>query len=256
MAGGRPHVVDTLAVESTGANAVIVGGTVGASSGTGGLKGGTISDSVGSMATIRAGGIGIASQAALDLITAASTTQFARIAAGTAFQVPRMNATATAWEFASVSSTLLPVSSSSGTDTTSTATTVATCAITGLTALDSLYVVLSQFSETQNTAVPLIYNSTDSVTINATNAGANMSTGVYNVESYLIRRDQSSTTKIASGGLVYLAATGVTTNALNGNVSTFTTAWTGSWTLGLRHGGVTAGGTYHYSWAVYRILGQ
>jgi hypothetical protein len=60
----------------------------------------SVSDSVGSMATIRAGGIGIASQTALDLITAGSTTQLARTAAGTALQVPRINSTGTGWEFA------------------------------------------------------------------------------------------------------------------------------------------------------------
>jgi len=51
-------------------------------------------------AAIRAGGIAIASQAALDLITGGSATGLARTAAGTALQYPRLNAAGTAWEFA------------------------------------------------------------------------------------------------------------------------------------------------------------
>jgi len=48
------------------------------------------------------GAIGITSQAALDFIYAASATQLARLAKGTAYQVPRMNAAANAWEFATL----------------------------------------------------------------------------------------------------------------------------------------------------------
>jgi len=49
---------------------------------------------------LRAGGIAIASQAALDLITAGSATQLTRTAAGSALQYPRINAAENAWEFA------------------------------------------------------------------------------------------------------------------------------------------------------------
>lgn len=58
-----------------------------------------LADSVGSLATVRAGGIGIASQAALDFVYASSSTQLARLAVGTALKVPRVNAAANAYEF-------------------------------------------------------------------------------------------------------------------------------------------------------------
>jgi hypothetical protein len=50
---------------------------------------------------LRGGAIAIASQAALDFIYASSSTQFARLVKGNAYQVPRMNSAANAWEFAS-----------------------------------------------------------------------------------------------------------------------------------------------------------
>lgn len=142
MAGNpiTPTVVETLLLTDTSANALVVGGAIGATAGTGGIKAGPIvssstmtatgaiassgsnvSDSVGSMATIRAGGIGMTSQAANDLIYATSASQLARIAnaakgvlvtsasnvpslltGALAFQVLRMNAGATAFEFAGV----------------------------------------------------------------------------------------------------------------------------------------------------------
>ncbi len=58
-------------------------------------------DLVNNLIALRAGGVAIASQAALDLITGASATQLARTAAGTALQVPRINAAGNGWEFAS-----------------------------------------------------------------------------------------------------------------------------------------------------------
>lgn len=51
---------------------------------------------------VRDGGIAIAAQAALDFIHASSATQLARVAKGTAFQVPAMNNDATAWVFRAV----------------------------------------------------------------------------------------------------------------------------------------------------------
>lgn len=59
-------------------------------------------DVVDNPAALRAGGLSIASQAALDFVYPSSATQFARVAAGTALQVPRINAAATGYEFASV----------------------------------------------------------------------------------------------------------------------------------------------------------
>lgn len=48
---------------------------------------------------LRAGGIAMSSQAALDFLYASSATQFARLAVGAALTIPRVNAGATAYEF-------------------------------------------------------------------------------------------------------------------------------------------------------------
>ena len=61
---------------------------------------------VNSILALRTGSIAIASQAALDFLYASSATQFARIAKGTAYQVPRINAAADGYEFADIA---LPV---------------------------------------------------------------------------------------------------------------------------------------------------
>lgn len=254
MAGGRAQVVDTLAVESTGANAVIVGGAPGATSGAGGLKGGTISDSVGSMATIRAGGIGIASQAALDLITASSATQFARTAVGTALQSPRINVAGNGWEFWSPGIALLK--SDSGTHTSTSTVNVSTIAMaSSLTIKDSLLVVLSVSEITQNIINGgLLQNSTDSVTVAVLNGGSSYTAGITNrtAEAHLIRCDQTS--NLLSTAFSITNAAGGAGNPIS-TIATFTTAWTGAWTLALRIGGVTAGGSCGWSWGVYALKG-
>lgn len=58
------------------------------------------SDVVDNPIALRAGGIAIASQAALDFIYATSATQLARLAKGSGLQVIRINSGATAYEFA------------------------------------------------------------------------------------------------------------------------------------------------------------
>ena len=69
------------------------------------VKGGTVNDSVGSMATIRAGGLGLTSQATNDLMYASSATQWARIANGTTGQVLTATTSgAPSWKAASTGS--------------------------------------------------------------------------------------------------------------------------------------------------------
>lgn len=249
-------VVSTLVSTDTSANSIVAGGAgAGATSGTGGFKGGVVavtgnvSDGTGSMATIRAGGIGIASQAALDLITASSATQLARTAHGTGLQYPRINAGATAWEFASIPGGMTLLGASSGTSTAAGATNVATVAISGLTALDSLYVIIAAASATQDTAGVQLYDATDGTSITA--AAVTVVAGTLVTGPVIIMRTQTSNTVIAvkESGANSWAATVVTP-------VTLTAGWTNAWTLALRHGGVTAGGTFSFTWAVYKLAGQ
>jgi hypothetical protein len=147
-----------------------------------------------------------------------------------------------------------------GTDATAAATNVATCAISGLTVKDSLRVIIRHSSTANSTNAPILYNSTDSVTV-LDNLGGALAADTGGAATVDIYPDQTAATTVAAHGI------NATPQALTGNsgvgavrftISTFTTAWTGSWTLALRTGagGVNAGGTYHYRIAVYKVAGQ
>ncbi len=147
---------------------------------------------------------------------------------------------------------------SSGTDTTVAAAIMDSVAITGLTALDTLVVEVSVAAVTQVVSGAItLYNSTDSVVItNLTNAGAGLTAGTYLQQTAKIRQAQNAATNI------YAYAVGLDPGVVKvgsgttfGN-ATFVTAWTGAWTLALRHGGVVAGGTCQYSWTVFKYPGQ
>jgi hypothetical protein len=147
--------------------------------------------------------------------------------------------------------------SNSGTSTNAAAANVDSIAITGLTAKDRIYIIYAMDSITQTTALPSFYNSTDSVTITTVNGGNNLTVanGLLTGEAR-IQQAQNAATRVA--GLtndtpIGSAATGT---QASGTDATFVTAWTGSWTLALRHGGVTAGGTFRWTWTVYIIAGQ
>lgn len=143
----------------------------------------------------------------------------------------------------------------SGTDTTAAATNLDTIAISGLTAKDTLKVYVTIGSTTAATGAPRIYNSTDSVDMLVSGSGVTAGT-IFELDA-TIRQRQTGNTKVVSSGLY--SANDAVSNAnstMRHTQSTFTTAWTGSWTLALRHNGVTATGTCDWSWAVYKIAGQ
>jgi hypothetical protein len=246
-----PTVVETLLITDTGANALVVGGAIGATTGTGGIKAGpivsssSIADSVGTIATVRAGGIGIPSQAALDLITASSATQFARTAAGTSLQAPRINAAGNGWEFYSPLMTL--IKEGAGTATAGGAANVDTFALNSTLTLKDTLMVVVRYANTGSAATinPLLYNSTDSVTISIM-SGVN---NTYSINTFFI--GAQTTTKIATNRILMAAGDGAP-----GVTATFTTAWTGAWTLAFRHGGITGPDTLVWEWAIYKIPGQ
>lgn len=242
----RTMAFQMVTISDTTANALVVGGVPGATSGTGGVKAGpivsssSITDSVGSMATIRAGGIGIASQGSGDVPYATSSTQFGRVN-GTGLL--KMNGSSAPTVVATTAvGALTLLCEATGTSTAVGATNVATCAMAGgLTAKDTLYVVV-RASSSGAAVASLLYNVTDSVTIRAgssTNAASN--------DQYWSVMDPASSVGVATAAL----STG--TSAFTR--CTFSTAFTGSWTLALQHSGV-ASGTWTYQWTVYKIAGQ
>ena len=139
----------------------------------------------------------------------------------------------------------------SGTDTNAAATNVDTIAITGLTAKDTLIVYVTVAAVTQQVATAGIsYNSTDGVNVASS---PTIAAGVSGQYIHTARQSQAGATTVLGSNT---GATSAPAGVNEINVRTFTTNWTGSWTLALRHGGVTAGGTLQWSWAVYKVKGQ
>lgn len=141
----------------------------------------------------------------------------------------------------------------SGTDASAGATNVDTVAIAGLTAKDALLVMTDLASSSQATADVQLYNATDGVKICTVSGAGGIGIAGIRVGQARIRQAQSGATHVNALSMFMSAGTSVTGEGLQ---STVTTAWTGSWTLALRHGGVTAGGTFLYSWSVYKVSGQ
>ena len=146
-----------------------------------------------------------------------------------------------------------PLRANSGTTTSAAAENVDTVAISGLTAKDTLKVVVTWEAVTQQTAAVQLYNATDSVKISECWGGSGtLGAGETGIVEMTIRQVQSAATAIRAVGLAAVNTTG----NIEAEGSTFTTNWTGSWTLALRHTGVTAGGTGKWSWAVHKVAGQ
>lgn len=145
------------------------------------------------------------------------------------------------------SSAMTLLKAGSGTTSNASAENLDSVAITGLTEKDTLIVWTSLEPITDgvlNNAL-LLYNDTDAVSL--ANASGNMTAGSSYMKRWDVRQAQSANTKILSE---------ILTNTGTATVSTFTTAWTGSWTLALRQTGMTGGGSLDWSWAVYKIAGQ
>ena len=145
----------------------------------------------------------------------------------------------------------------SGTTTNAAAENVDTYAFASgeLTAKDTIVVQLTIEAITQQTASVILYNNTDTVAIvDVWDSGLGaMGAGRESIMTMTLRQLQSAATAIMASGK---GANDNLASATTGAASTFTTNWTGAWTLALRQGGVTAGGTFAWSWAVFVMKGQ
>ena len=198
-------------------------------------KGGTNSS-----ATATAGGVGYG-----------TGTAHAYTAAGTAGQLV-VSGGAGAPTF--LNPPLVLLKANSGSTTNAAAEDVDTFAITGLTANDRLEIRVQIQSVTQATASANIRNATDAVTITDvydSGLGAMPANSVVAAVSN-IGQFQSAATTVGSV-TPYKSTAG---SGVMGATSTFTTDWTGAWTIALRQGGVTAGGTFRWSWSIYALKGQ
>ena len=225
-------------------------------------------DLVDNIVALRAGALSIASQAAGDLIGASSATQLSRVAAVASGQVmisggvgtlPKYLAAGTdgyhlrakgagvdpIWEAVAASgATLLKANEGSSTNTS--ANNLDTVSISGLTSLDSLWVLTTLEAVTQDCAACSVYHSTDSVVIDTSStitAGQNRHT------LSCLRPAKSNPLTI-----FYRLPANFQAAAISG--VTISTGWGSAWTLALRSGGVTSGGTLYWKWQVLKMAGQ
>jgi hypothetical protein len=212
----------------------------------------------------------LASQATGDLIGTASTTQLARIAAMARGQLLISKGTGTipAWLAAGTSGQYLQSAgagsdpawatltvptvyetlliAASGTSTTTTANNLSTVAISGLTSLDQLWVLVWVEQATQDAVSLDVYHVTDSVSLDTTVA---ITAGSAKSRFSPMMQAKSSTTKV-------FWRVGANFQSIANTPVSLTTPWGNSWTLGLRSGGMTSGGSMTWAWAVYKKAGQ
>lgn len=142
---------------------------------------------------------------------------------------------------------------SNGTTTSAVAENVDTVAISGLTAYDRLLVYVWGEAVTQQTAALTLYNNTDAVSIGNVILSPLAAGAFYSTAAVLFQAQNAATRVIMSAPRLSSLSSTMDTALLS---ATFTTAWTGAWTLALRQTGVTAGGTLRWSWSVFKVAGQ
>lgn len=141
----------------------------------------------------------------------------------------------------------------SGTDTSAGATTVDSIATGVLTAKDRLLIEIDVTSITQQTAGLQMYSVTDATSLGTITSGAISAGETVVFFPITLRVGQAANTSYH----LFTAGRGTTLGAMGTLIVTGSlTAWTTGFTLGLRHTGVTAGGTMQWSWAVYKLAGQ
>lgn len=141
-----------------------------------------------------------------------------------------------------------------GTDTNTSTTVLDSIALSGLTALDTIVVFFNAKVITQGCSGPFnVKNTTDNKTIGRFTGNNLLTNGAVSGQSN-VRQSQSSSTLVQG----FTSGIDDSTNTVYGFCANIgvTTAWTGSWTLGIDYGGVTAGGTLQWSWAAYKVAGQ
>jgi hypothetical protein len=218
------------------------------------LTAGTLNDSVGSLATVRSGGLSVASQAAGDILVASSSTQYSRLAKGSALQYLRVNSGATSLEYASIGVDRLYAAS--GTNTSGSAANLDTFTLPTLDAKDKILIVWSLEAVTQNSVGPVqIYSVTDSLNMGSliSASQAPVSGTGYSGRAWMLP------SKVDPKGIAVMSSnvrfsTGATENFSSG-LQTMTTSILSAPQIAFRYGGIIAGGTAHWAWSIYLYRG-
>lgn len=227
-------------------SATAVGDSVLTESGGNVASSGGLSDSVGSMATIRAGGIGIASQAQYDMVYASSATQLARVANGTTGQLwTATTSGAPSWQTPAPGVVVL-LRSGTGTSTSAGVTTLDSFSVTGVGAKDTIHVYASAGCPTNNINNLNIYDSTTSTIWGQT--GNNAQSQSLKTETMRCKHAGSEQLKT-----ITMSGSGTTLN-----VSTYTNDArdiTSTFTLALRWDAIGGGDTGTWTWQVWKVVG-
>lgn len=211
----------------------------------------------GTVASAR-GGVGIDASAPTDgqlLIgkTSDGSWNKATVTAGAGISVTNGAGALTIANTATSSYGILGGTGFSGTDTNAAAATVASVATGTLTAFDTLRVVYTIESVTAATNNIVIYSVTDGVSIITISAGSQLAAGsIYQGEATVRVRQGSTTLVVGTAFGMNSASASESASA----IATLTTAWTTGLTIGVRHTGVLATGTFKYSVAFYKVAGQ
>ena len=205
--------------------------------------------------TVSNGGSGVATHTAYGVIVGGTTATGATqtITPGTSgYLLTSGGASAVpTWAAAATPAAMTLLYANSGTSTAAGATTVDSWTVSGLTAKDSVVIVLSHLSATQTTSNPVIYDVDGSGNLMTLRDTSTMTAGSAESVYVLAKKMQSSTA--VSWFCTGKAATPLGTSF----AASPTNAWVGGTMVqGLRHNGVTAGGTYSWNIAVYKLAGQ
>ena len=146
----------------------------------------------------------------------------------------------------------LLLASGNGSDSNAVAANVATVTVNGLTADDTILVTYQLEAVAVGVSV-FVSNTTDGVNLVSVTGGGSLSSGALVLGRAQARQRQGTSTAvcaIADGQILGGARSDAAT------LASVATAWTGTWTLALRHGGVGAGGQLKWAWVVYKMAGQ
>lgn len=142
------------------------------------------------------------------------------------------------------------------TDASAGAATVDAFAVT-MTAKDRLFVTYTLESTTQATAGPItLFSTTDAALLTTLfSAGAGITAGQLREGIMLLSPGITDLHQVQGLGVNIVSGTG-TMELFASAIQTMATLLTTALSFGVRHGGVTAGGTFKLTWSVYKLAGQ
>ena len=157
---------------------------------------------------------------------------------------------------AAVATKIVLLKAESGSSTNASANNASSVAITGLTANDTILIhySLEYVGGTGGaTANASIYDVTDSKDLVSVDVVSSLLTGESMGGTVTIRQLQTASTSYEAINLALKTTSTSENQALR---TTSNTAWTGSWTLAFRIGGISSMTSIRWSWSVHKILGQ